>query len=75
MALGHIYKNKNKNKKSDGFIAAFLKHGLSPTHKNATQTSKNAAIELIFGMRLVNVIGVAVFLPNAAQSHSIATFL
>ena len=75
MALGHIYKNKKKKKKMDGFIVVFLKHGLSPTHKNATQTSKNTAIELVFGLRLVNVTGVAAFLPNAAQSHSIATFL
>ena len=44
----------------------FLKCGLSPTYKNATQTSKNAVIELIFGLRLVNAVGVAVFLPNAA---------
>ena len=52
----------------DGFIVVFLKHGLSPTHKNATQTSKNAAIELIFGLRFVNATSVPAFLPNAAQS-------
>ena len=58
-------KKKKKKKKSDGSIAAFLKRSLSPTHKNAAQTSKNAFIELIFRLRL----------PNAAQSQSTAAFL
>ena len=54
-----------KKKNSDGSIAAFLKRSLSPTHKNAAQTSKNVFIELIFRLRL----------PHAAQSQSTAAFL
>ena len=63
MALGNIYKKKKKKKKI-GWV-----------HKNAAQTSKNVATELIFGLRLANVAGVAAFLPNVAQRLSIAAIL
>ena len=74
MRLQEILKKKKK-KKSDGSIATFLKRGLSPTHKNVAQTSKNATIELIFGLHLINAASVAAFLPNAAQTQPIAAFL
>ena len=41
-------------KKTNGSIAAFLKCGLSPTHKNAAQTSKKRGYRADLGLHLLN---------------------
>ena len=56
VALGYIYiyiYNFLK-KKTNGSIAAFLKCGLSPTHKNAAQTSKKRGYRADLGLHLLN---------------------
>ena len=67
-----------KKKFPDGSIAAFLKHGYSPTQLNATERSQNTASEwsiAAFNKRGYTSSGEASFFPNVAQSQPVAAFL